>query len=101
LHAAVAGDGDFAGGVGSGDEFPAGAFAVGAILERHADSIRLREWNGKVRVVGKMWKVRDECLQIILILTFSSLLIFATDLVFAEAEDEIYLDEPEEKPSTA
>jgi hypothetical protein len=50
LHPAVAGDGDFAGGVGARDELPAGAFAVGAILDGHADSIRLQGWNGKLGV---------------------------------------------------
>ena len=52
LHAAVAGDGDFAGGsIGAWNELPAGAFAERAILERHADSIRL------LRAYGKVWNV--------------------------------------------
>src|SRR5579862_4867913 len=55
LHAAVAGYRHFAGSVEARDEFPAGAFAVRAILEGHGDSIRLRGWNGKVLALRKLW----------------------------------------------
>src|SRR5579859_1824360 len=57
LHAAVAGDGDFAGGtIGAGEELPACSSAEGAILESHGDSIRLRGLDGKVPALGKLWK---------------------------------------------
>lgn len=49
LHAAVAGDGNLArSAIWSRDKLPACSSAVGAILKRHADSIRLRQRNGKL-----------------------------------------------------
>src|SRR5579859_1267395 len=59
LHAAVAGDGNFAcGSVGPRDELPACSSAERAILKSHADSIRLRRLRGKVSALGKLWKDR-------------------------------------------
>jgi hypothetical protein len=58
LHAAVAGDGNLArGSILPRDELPAGSFAKLAILESHADSIRLRKACGKVSALGKLWTV--------------------------------------------
>jgi hypothetical protein len=49
LHAAIAGDGDFAGGaIGPRDELPTRASAKRAILQSHAHSIRSRQRNGKL-----------------------------------------------------
>src|SRR5271170_6574003 len=53
LHAAVAGDCNFASGAArSRDELPAGSFAKLAILESHAHSIRFRGRSGKLGAVG-------------------------------------------------
>src|SRR5579859_484562 len=57
LHAAIAGDGDSAcGSVGTRDELPTRASAKRAILESHADSIRLGRLDRKLSALGKLWK---------------------------------------------